>query len=538
VNHFLFLCIFLTTNVFAFKLSNTQKLQDLEQLSSYIQSGYGPLKYKEKNLNIYLDKLKEKYSKKISNTRSNGEFYYDIVKFIAEFKDGHFSAKIKTDHKAYAGFIVNYVNEKVLIDSIDREQLPKDKFEFEKGDEVVEVDGVAIEKFLNKYSKYVASGYALTSKAIAAYYVSSRKGNRVPVPTSKNLLLKIRKGTSNIIEEVSVDWKFTGTPLDEYKDFGNEESSFLAKKSSKSNLYNLSISQKFNDILGDKIDATYHCNGDTRIAYPKDATIIMKKPFVAYYHKTAKGNVGYLRIPHYSPKNKDTGKEEFKLRFEQYEYAISELEKNTVGLIIDQDHNCGGSVTYLQQIVSLFISKETLPMQFKLLANKSEYLGFKSWLDETNEFTLEHQAIKQVTTLVKDAWINDLFMTKMTSISGLEFISPNQIRYTKPIVMLIDKMSGSGGDAFPSLMGGIGRATLFGERTMGLGGHVEEQPNLNNSQIKVRMTKSLFFRPDGVAVENNGAVPDINYSITRNDFLYKFKDYQKAYLKVLLEKIK
>ncbi|MBI3018067.1 MAG: hypothetical protein HYY62_08805 [Deltaproteobacteria bacterium] len=62
-----------------------------------------------------------------------------------------------------------------------------------------------------------------------------------------------------------------------------------------------------------------------------------------------------------------------------------------------------------------------------------------------------------------------------------------------------------------------------------------ELPPLNNSGIQLRMTKSLFYRPDGVAVENNGAIPDFPYTITRDDFVYKYKNYQKFYLQKLLE---
>ena len=140
-------------------------------------------------------------------------------------------------------------------------------------------------------------------------------------------------------------------------------------------------------------------------------------------------------------------------------------------------------------------------------------------------------------SLINCAWELGDYLTPKTSISGEDWIYPNRIHYTKPIVMLIDELAGSGGDAFPSLMGGYKRATLLGTRTWGLGGHVEELPPLYNSAINVRMTKSLFYRPDGTPVENNGAVPDVNYSITRDDYLYDYKNYQKFYLKTLLEKV-
>ncbi len=69
---------------------------------------------------------------------------------------------------------------------------------------------------------------------------------------------------------------------------------------------------------------------------------------------------------------------------------------------------------------------------------------------------------------------------------------------------------------------------------MGAGGHVMMPAPLYHSAVGMRMTKSLFFWPDGVAVENNGAVPDFEYAPTRNDFLNQYGDYQEFYLSKLL----
>jgi C-terminal processing protease CtpA/Prc len=99
----------------------------------------------------------------------------------------------------------------------------------------------------------------------------------------------------------------------------------------------------------------------------------------------------------------------------------------------------------------------------------------------------------------------------------------------------MDELSGSGGDAFPALIGGYGRAKLIGTRTMGAGGHVESLTPLANSQIKVDITRSLFYRPDGVAVENNGAIPDIEYKTTINDFKYGHQEYQKFFTEKIME---
>jgi C-terminal processing protease CtpA/Prc len=172
-----------------------------------------------------------------------------------------------------------------------------------------------------------------------------------------------------------------------------------------------------------------------------------------------------------------------------------------------------------------------------LLASKEEYLSFQQWLTEMSgdSTTLFYKNIESVVQLIKSSWEQGAFLTPKISIFGDATGKPNATHYTKPIVVLIDEVSGSGGDAFPSLMQGIGRAKLLGSTTMGLGGHVIELPPLYYSQVQPRMTRSLFYRPDGVPVENNGAVPDYAYVPTRDDFMYGYKLYQNFYTQKLLE---
>ncbi|MBY0369808.1 hypothetical protein K2X33_03920, partial [bacterium] len=259
-------------------------------------------------------------------------------------------------------------------------------------------------------------------------------------------------------------------------------------------------------------------------AVPPRTTVLMAKPFVAYFHPTAKGVVGYLRIPHYS------WDDQADLRLQQYEYVISQLEKYTDALVIDQDHNCGGSVFFLEKMVGLFADKPYQGLEFKFLASRTEYLDFKNWVDSEKRFTLDGADWLGVTNLVKTAWLSRSRMSPRVTFHNNRALNPNAIRYTKPILMLVDEMSGSGGDAFPAMMQGMQRAKLMGKRTMGAGGHVVSMPALNYSSTVVNMTKSLFFRPDGVEVENNGVTPDIMYEPTRDDFLYQYRNYQARYL--------
>jgi C-terminal processing protease CtpA/Prc len=208
-----------------------------------------------------------------------------------------------------------------------------------------------------------------------------------------------------------------------------------------------------------------------------------------------------------------------------------------MGLIIDQDHNCGGSVEFTHKMLSLFVEENVPPLQFQLRANKQEYVDYLSWVKQLDPHTVDYENNKKVLDSIRTSWEAGNFLTPKTPIYGDREVHPHTIRYTKPIVMLIDELAGSGGDAFPALMQGYGRAKLLGTRTMGAGGHVTDEEPLYNSQLNLRLTKSLFFRPDGIPVENNGAKPDVPYAITRDDFTNGYRGYQAFYIKKLLEQI-
>ncbi len=507
---FIVVLLMLTSIAAARPLTTRQKLSDLNELVSQIQSGYGPLEFKQKTLGLDVDALKEKYAEEIKRTKTNAEFYYLMVRFVAEFKDSHFRASLPTDLVTSLGFSTDLVQGKLLIDEIDRAVLPESKFPFAKGDEIVSLGGKAADEVITELLPYMGQGYELTARRRAAFMVPKRTASKVPAQSGVTTL-EIRRGDSRVTETVELSWNSKGTFTDEGPNL-------------KSRHFGSGVDY---DMLS--VEESFRCSGNSRIKMPADAKQVVKEPFTAYYYPTKKGNIGYLRIPHYSFKDRA-------LAFRQYEFAVNVLQKNTVGLVIDQDHNCGGSVEFLHQLLSLFMDQPFAPMQFELLASKAAFQSFSKWITDANQYTLSHENSSRVIELVKDSWLNTHnFLTPKTSITGEEIRHPHSIRYTKPIVVLMDELSGSGGDAFPALLGGYGRAKLIGTRTMGAGGHVESLTPLTNSQIKVDITRSLFYRPDGVAVENNGAIPDIEYKTTINDFKYGHQEYQKFFTEKIME---
>lgn len=528
----LFLAI-ISGSLLALPLTSEEKRSEIRELSTLIKSQYGPYEYKVKALKMDVDALVTRYST-TAETSSNLEFFYLLNRFVAEFRDSHFNSLVNTNHVSLLGFVADRVEGKALIDEIDRRILPEGTFPFERGDEILSIGRKNVADIVEELGSYLGSGYRQTNLRSATMLLGFRPSSRVP-PQYGTTMVSIRHGTSSIIDTVELAWVQKGDLVDEMA------TNHAPVRSSARPLYRamdyLDLSNRDFFEGFPKSEKSFRCSGRTRIEIPRNAVMLIEEPFVAYYHPTPKGNVGYLRIPHYYWKPPMAAADESELRFKQYEWVVYQLEKNTVGLIIDQDHNCGGSVDFLEKMVGLFAERPYLGLGFQFLATRNEYLTFKTWLNSEILHTVEGMQFAKVLDLMKSSWAKGERMTPLTTFEASALLDPNPIHYTKPIVMTIDELSGSGGDAFPGMMQGIGRAKLLGTRTMGAGGHVQNMAALAYSGNQLRMTKSLFFRPDGTPVENNGVIPDYLYTTTRDDFLYGYRNYQQTYLKQLSEMV-
>ena len=111
------------------------------------------------------------------------------------------------------------------------------------------------------------------------------------------------------------------------------------------------------------------------------------------------------------------------------------------------------------------------------------------------------------------------------------------------MLVLVDELSASCGDAFPALIQANSVAKLFGARTMGAGGNVEAF-TLTRSRAQVNFTRGLFtiHRMDGkytkeMWVENNGVTPEISYIHTVEDYRNHFLNYVKTFSDAALAQI-
>ena len=114
-------------------------------------------------------------------------------------------------------------------------------------------------------------------------------------------------------------------------------------------------------------------------------------------------------------------------------------------------------------------------------------------------------------------------------------VSPNAVRYTKPIVVLIDSISASAGDHFPYILRESNpKVILVGETTQGGGTGMFAGAGtyyLPHSGLSYRLPNIAFTKRDGRDLENNGVRPDFIYRLTKEDFTgsQRYANYRRHY---------
>ena len=118
------------------------------------------------------------------------------------------------------------------------------------------------------------------------------------------------------------------------------------------------------------------------------------------------------------------------------------------------------------------------------------------------------------------------------------------MRYTKPLIVLTDEFSASGGDMFPAIIQDNHRGPLFGMRTMGAGGSVVGFTGPPYTESFFRITVSLMNRgrlihdagfPPAPYIENIGVRPDIVLDyMTRENLMTAGAPFVQAFTQALL----
>lgn len=520
-------------------LTEQQRIADAEQLVNLFHHRYAPMSWKEKLWKIDRNDLANKLMEEAANAKNDIEFYEAMVNYLGALQDAHVSWDIPSTAQHGYDINFNYFGKSILVKEVF-EPTKTDHPEISVGDILLTINGEPAEDELKKVLHYVRMGSELADKRQAARYLNWRPQETFPAlpHNGEKILLGLRSAKTNQKYFVELAWEhWAGFDLSE---------------ATRPDILLSSLNKTFATRTASSLNSSEEDSALQNLDFPlwSNFKVHNKEPYVTGTFTLNNKRVGYIRLHTWDDETLPTTIQE------TINYLLNEiifLQENTDALVLDQNSNPGGAVVLADTAASFFTDKPRQGMLFQLRPTRAWLNDYeKKYAKEENNWNKliikrEMNAIRTALELGQE--LTDpvsLGIDPQGMLRPIKTESGKTVTYTKPVLLLINGESCSGGDAFPAMMQDMGVATLFGERTIGCGGNVEQQDSLGYSDLGVHFTVSMMYRakeqilPDGSKtryIENVGVTPDIPYEITEKDFYDNYESYRQAVEKAVLDLI-
>lgn len=468
---------------------------------------------------------------------------HEILKnFIYAMKDYHTSISFVSTEAATLPLLIKGTDSRFFIVYIDRSKLTETAFPFHIGDEVVTFGSQTTTDAVASVQAETPANVPSTDKAIAELALTSRRGTKgLKIPQGP-ITLGIQAAGTTAVQNIQLIWDYSPETIFPRGDLSRGQPKDL-RGSSRSNLFAHRM-----DVQIDAPVASPYGLGSRKTFTPTLGTKIWQSAdtdeFYAYIYKNSDNKlIGYLRLPSYVPS-------EFGKAIADFAKTIELFESTTDSMIIDQVNNPGGSVLYLYALASMLTTQPLQTPLHRMAINQADVAAAQAEMARLASVRTDEDAQRLIATTDTDGypvsyefakfrlsysafivseWNVGRKLTHPYWIDGVEHINAADTHYTKPIVVLINALDFSGGDFFPTILQDNHRVTVFGARTSGAGGYVNDITVPNNLGINsFRCTESIAERVDLSPIENLGVTPDVAYSMTTNDFQNNYADYVKA----------
>lgn len=546
-------------------LTRAQRVSDAQTMIALFEHRYAPIEWKKEFLGISFDKLASDLMAAVDKENvTDKEFYSAMSRVSGGVRDTHNWFIIPSNYMSKLGFRTDYIEGHVLIESVDREILPKNKFPFERGDELISIGGQPVEEIMNELAEITTEGNELTEKRFLAMDLSKRSQDTYPdIPTGETTL-EIYSRARDTKENFTIMWKTSGSPL---APTGVETKSgilsfFKSLLPSSSNNSIDTSTKKTDKIRRPVIEnlrwSAYSGPKGSRLGninpfFPLWDTFVQRTeaPLMSGIFILNGKRIGFVRIHTWDLDDPMPW-------IDFLEREIPFLEKETDALVIDQTDNGGGLICLGNIVAGFFVSEQIQSNLFEIRANRHYLLHFESDVAscQKNEYkpASDCPAIFDIADKMRDAIEKGQVLTEPIPICSPDGkVHPHTLAdgtktvYTKPLLMLINEFSISVADMTLAFLQDSERAVMFGGRTCGAGGSVETTDRIGYSDFQISQTESLTVRPKAVVtpqgittryLENIGVVPDVEYPITVNDFINGYAGYRKAIEDTLMVMLK
>jgi hypothetical protein len=568
-------------------LTREQRISDLTQLASQYAKNYGPYEWKRDALGFDLMRLTP-WLQRIAHS-DDLDFQEALIEYVASLNDAHDNIAFPTTFSASLSMTVDIYDGKVLIDSINRLRLPLADFPFGIGDEIVSVDGRPVQEIIESYRKYAISANQRSTDRIAALRLVSRSQQIMPhiAGLGDTAMVAIRLASTGATNVYTIPWFKNGIPVlsqgplpspvrgngrmflaTDGQGFtaGLPEAAtasatvFKAADATPHDdtlpdymdpirpLLNASVSKDYYSVLnfGSRFPIFALPAGFTDLNTPCATCIVRPGEPVFYFLATfttpAGVRVGFLRIPSMSPPSSQ-------IQLAQLDRAMTHFGANTDALIVDVMRNPGGLVSFVEAVSQRLIPTPFNTIGFEIRATNAWLFSFAAQLTNARLNPATPSAVlanleanyKEVLSAFNENRGRSAPVS-LNSTGGL-LLQPVAGAYTKPLMVLTDEFSASGGDMLPSIIQSNKRGPVFGWRTMGAGGSVVGFNGPAFTESIFRITVSLMNRghvvntpdfPPAPYIENIGVRPDIAVDyMTRANLMSAGADFVQAFIKAI-----
>ena len=541
-------------------LRQQRMIQDLEFVSSVLENNYALAQWKQEKFGWSLQtSLADAKEALIGLSNPSVKQFQRLVKsFLKSTRDYHVEVVFYSTEMARLPFNVEKIGEKYFISTIDPDK--SSALSFAVGDELLQFNGFPIEDVVQQFLQAGNHGGKEESdRALAQTFLTERHafyGHEVP-QGKVSLCTRTHGSSTDTMHEL--EWECYPEYVAEPPSIKETWKSALkdafmepaARLSGCSYFQKVSMLPGFERMVDAGEEVPTSLGNKTSFLPPlglKKWEADAGSAFQAYIFEHKGRNIGFLRIPTYYVEDSDQA-------VAQFAKIIQRMQRQTDCLIIDQMSNPGGNLLYLYALVSMLSDKPLgVPKHRIALTQEDLYFAFTDGVEiaavktdkEAQELlgpTLQGipvnralaQGIVQHLQFLVDEWEAGRELTEPTYLLGIGPIAPYpDVRYTKPLLVLINRLDFSGGDFFAAILQDNKRALLMGTPTAGAGGYVKKVtfPNLNGIAY-FSYTVSMAERMDNQPIENLGITPDIYCEVTENDLHSNYQEFSQAVLNVV-----
>lgn len=558
-------CLLLAGQPAAAQTTAEQRRVDFEQLAGAVAKTYAPYAWKIQAFGYDALQLKP-WLERVAQAKDDLEYYEICMEYVAALRDLHSGYFLKSDFTAELPIYVDLYDGKALVEYIDRGSLPASRYPFEVGDEVVTVDGVTPEAWMDYAGKLQSFANARATRRWALDQIAYRVQSSLPRAheVGETAELVVKRAATGAVETYRLPWYKSGTPLTgigpvptPYRLGAGKTAEAAGTRTAAdgSSEFERSVLTRRRTPVEKRLRGF----GVTAPVFtlPDDFALRLGRGRTDYIYTgsyTASGyKVGYIRIPQFPT---STAAQTLMLR--QVDTEVAWLKANTDGLVVDVMRNPGGDQCLTNEILQRFI-----PYPFRTTGDEIRpTLDIVQWFrdDVTNA---EAFGADDVTLTYLRGFLSDI-ETAYREYRGITGPLPvcgyslelwpaadaqgNVLAYDKPMIVLIDEFSTSAGDSFPSVIQDAWRALMVGRATAGGGGLSQEYPVGFYSEASVSLSFSLGTRahtwqapglPPADYIENIGVQPDIDLDyMTRRNLVTGGRDFVDGFTQAIVDQIR